>query len=158
PMLNELAHKEGRAELTTNSVCYVGGITAIRGVIEIVQAMGILNGRARLLLGGTFSETELRNHVISLEGWSFVEELGWLKRDKIREVLNRSIAGLVALHPTVNYIDALPVKMFEYMSAGIPVIASDFPLWRKIIRDNNCGVCVDPLDPQAIADAIAFLL
>jgi glycosyltransferase involved in cell wall biosynthesis len=68
------------------------------------------------------------------------------------------VAGLVTLHPVINYLDALPVKMFEYMAAGIPVIASDFPLWREIVLGNQCGLCVDPMDPTAIAKAIDFLV
>jgi len=73
-------------------------------------------------------------------------------------VLARSMAGLVTLHPIVNYIDALPVKMFEYMVAGIPVIASNFPLWREIIEGNKCGLCVDPLNPSEIAKAIDYIV
>ena len=69
----------------------------------------------------------------------------------------RAFAGLVTLQPTASYRDALPVKMFEYMAAGIPVIASDFPLWRDIVEGSGCGLCVDPRDPAAIAAAIDYL-
>jgi glycosyltransferase involved in cell wall biosynthesis len=64
----------------------------------------------------------------------------------------------VTLHPIRTYLDSLPVKMFEYMAAGIPVIASDFPLWREIVVGHKCGICVDPMDPRAIACAIDYLV
>ena len=83
---------------------------------------------------------------------------GWLDRQGVKTVLNESFAGLVTLHPIVNYLDALPVKMFEYMAAGLPVIASNFALWKQIIEGNQCGLCVDPLNPKAIAEAIDYLV
>ena len=68
------------------------------------------------------------------------------------------MAGVVLYHPELNHINAQPNKMFEYMAAGIPVIASDFPLWKEILEGARCGVCVDPLDPDQIADAIRWIV
>jgi glycosyltransferase involved in cell wall biosynthesis len=53
-----------------------------------------------------------------------------------------------------SYLDSLPIKMFEYMSAELPVIASDFPLWEDIVARHGCGVCVDPTQPADIGAAI----
>ena len=139
-------------------VCYVGGIAVIRGIREACQSLEHLESEARWNLAGKFSEPAVEKEVKSIPGWDRVNELGFLNRDGVRDVLARSVAGLVTLHPVINYLDALPVKMFEYMSAGIAVIASDFPLWRQIIKENQCGLLVDPLDPKAIAIAIDSLI
>jgi glycosyltransferase involved in cell wall biosynthesis len=141
-----------------NQVCYVGGIATIRGIKEIVKATEFVGRGARLLLGGKFSEFGVEREVKKYSGWANVDEFGWLDRAGVSEVLGRSVAGLVTFHPLPNHIDAQPNKMFEYMSAGIPVIASNFPLWREIIEGNDCGLCVDPLDPKAIAAAIDFMI
>lgn len=141
-----------------DEVCYVGGISAIRGIRQIVGACELLQSPVRLNLGGSFSEAALETEVRAYPGWCRVNALGFLDRAGVRNVLGRSVAGLVTLHPVINYLDALPVKMFEYMAAGIPVIASNFPLWREIIEGNQCGLCVDPLDPKAIAHAIDYLV
>ena len=75
-----------------------------------------------------------------------------------KNIYENSKIGMVTLYPIINYLDALPVKMFEYMSAGIPVISSNFPLWKKIVEGNNCGLTVDPKDPKQISSAIEKLL
>jgi glycosyltransferase involved in cell wall biosynthesis len=140
-------------------VAYVaGGITVHRGLREMVQAMGTLQEEleTRLVLAGKISPPALRNE--SLTGWDRVEEVGFLDRTGVRELLSRVRAGLVTHHPIVNYVDSLPVKMFEYMAAGIPVIASRFPLWREFIEGRECGICVDPLNPLEIANAIEWLM
>jgi glycosyltransferase involved in cell wall biosynthesis len=141
-----------------DSVCYVGGIGAIRGIREVVQAGASLKSAARLNLVGRFSEPAVEFEVRAHAGWARVDYLGFLDRTGVRDVLARSVAGVVTFLPFPNHVDSLPTKMFEYMSTGIPVIASDFPLWREIVEGNHCGICVDPRHPKAIAAAIDHLV
>ncbi|WP_322629721.1 glycosyltransferase family 4 protein [Halothiobacillus sp.] len=140
-------------------VAYVGGVTAARGAVQMVQALErVKNDQVRLQLGGTFTPVGLEDEVKALSGWSRVIPHGWVDRKTVANLLGNVRAGLVLFHPAPNHMDAQPTKMFEYMAAGLPVIASDFPLWRKIIDGAGCGLLVDPLEPQAIADAIEWLL
>lgn len=140
-----------------DEVVYVGSIAEIRGIKEIVLALDFTEG-LRLNLAGIFSDERFKERVKCYSAWSRVNELGFLSRSQVTEIMAKSKVGLVILHPTINYIDALPVKMFEYMAAGIPCIASDFPIWREILESNQCGICVDPLDPEAIGQAIQYLI
>ncbi len=157
PLLAELQNKTHWNDKAAQ-VCYVGGISKLRGIKEVIEAMGLVRSGARLDLCGQFDEASLEHSAKRSEGWTRVNELGSVDRDRVRRVLSQSVAGLVTFLPAPNHIDARPNKMFEYMSAGIPVIASDFPLWREIIKGNDCGLLVDPSQPQEIADAIDFLV
>jgi glycosyltransferase involved in cell wall biosynthesis len=144
---------------TGAEVCYIGGIASIRGAHEMVAAMGLCNHPgASLNLVGTFSEASLESQLRAMAAWKHVVAWGQLDRAGVREVLARSRVGLVTLHPTANYVESLPIKMFEYMAAGVAVVASDFPLWRSIVSEAECGVCVDPMDAKAIAATIDALL
>jgi glycosyltransferase involved in cell wall biosynthesis len=138
-------------------LAYIGGIDVTRGANEMVQAMAMLPG-ARLLLAGRMGVPGLERQLAALQGWDRVDFVGWLDREGIRALLGRARIGLVTLHPTPSYVESYPVKLFEYMAAGIPVVASDFPLWRGIIEDAGCGLLVDPERPEAIANAASRLL
>ncbi|ALK96696.1 glycosyl transferase [Massilia sp. WF1] len=157
PMAGEL-DSAAPWENKRHEVCYVGGIGAVRGIREVVRAGEFLQSDARLNLVGTFSEAAVEAEVKAGPGWARVNACGFLDRQGVRDVLQRSLAGVVTFLPLPNHLDSLPTKMFEYMSSGIPVIASDFPLWREIIEGNRCGMCVDPLDPRALAAAIDYLV
>ena len=158
PLLGELAIGEIDWAQKKKQVCYVGGIARIRGVLEVMQAMSQVSAGARLQLVGTFAEPDVEAAAQALPGWPLVDALGFQNRPQVASVLARCVGGLVTFLPAPNHIDAQPNKMFEYMSAGVPVIASNFPLWREIIEGNDCGLCVDPLDPMAIAQAIDYLV
>jgi glycosyltransferase involved in cell wall biosynthesis len=158
PLLGELSSGTVDWSNEKDQVAYVGGIARVRGIHEMVKAIGLTTTDVKFVLGGSFGQPSFEAKVRAETGWRKVDYRGWLDRDGVKAALNESVAGLVTLHPIINYLDSLPVKMFEYMATGIPVIASNFPLWKQIIEGNQCGLCVDPLDPRAIADAIDYLV
>lgn len=142
-----------------NKVCYVGVISKHRGIIENIASFGFVkNNNCSLILAGLFESTALEHDCKKLKGWEKVDYRGWLDRKELSLLLQHARIGLVLLHPIINYIEAYPIKLFEYMAAGIPVIASDFPLWRKIVDDAECGLLADPMNPREIANSIDWLL
>lgn len=156
PILGELSNETPWSE-KKDEVCYVGGIGEVRGIKEMVKAMEFTD-KARLNVGGFFAEKNVEEEVKAYDGWQKVNELGFLNREEVSKVYSQSKAGLVTLRPIINYLDALPVKMFEYMAAGLPVISSDIKLWKEIIDEAECGICVNPLEPKEIAEAIEYIM
>ena len=142
------------------AMAYIGSISERRGIREILQALALLpsDNPAQMMLAGPFSPAELRTELMRLPGWARVKYLRVLDRPSVANLLSRARLGLLVLQPEPNFWDAMPIKLFEYMAAGIPVIASDFSLWRQIIGETGCGLLVDPQDPQAIARAMEYLL
>jgi len=141
-------------------IAYVGGITAIRGIEEMVRAIALVpeNLQAQLALAGSFTPSSLEDEVKQLPGSDRTDFLGWQSREEVANLLGRARVGLVLYHPVPGCLDAQPTKRFEYMSVGIPIIASDFPFWRDIVERAGCGLLVDPFNPDAIAESIYWLL
>jgi glycosyltransferase involved in cell wall biosynthesis len=140
------------------SLVYVGAVTTERGARTMVEALALLPDEcnARLTIAGVFPNA-LRQELRHLPCWDKVRVAGWQSREQVRELLAAANVGLCVLHPTPNHVEAYPIKLFEYMAAGLPVIASDFPLWREFVVPNECGLVADPSSPQAIANAITWL-
>lgn len=141
-------------------VAYLGGIERVRGAVEMVRAFESLEDLpdARLDLAGWFSPLSLEGELRAMPGWRAVNFYGAVDRGGISHILSQARAGLVVLHPEPTHIESYPIKLFEYMAAGLPVIASDFPIWRSILDDAGCGLFVDPMNPNSLAEAIRWVL
>ena len=138
---------------------YIGVLDKNRGVREIIQALALsTNPKTSLILGGAFSGEGFEEDCRALPAWDRVDFRGWLDRAQVKTALGEAKVGLVTLAPIPNYLEAYPTKLFEYMAAGIPVVASDFPLWRAIVEGAECGLLVDPESPEEIAEAMDWLL
>jgi glycosyltransferase involved in cell wall biosynthesis len=141
-------------------VVYPGGLSAERGTLEMIEAVGVVarSMEARLELAGPFQPASFLEAAKKLPAWQQVTYLGTQPRPVVAQMLSRARIGLVVYHPGPNHDDAQPNKLFEYMAAGIPLVASHFPLWRSIVESTGCGLLACPTNPQEIADAIRWLL
>jgi glycosyltransferase involved in cell wall biosynthesis len=109
-------------EVNEKVLVYIGGISKIRGAIEMVQALEHLNPAwdIRLDLIGKFEPPELEQELQGLPGYQRMRFLGWLPWSAAWKHAQITFAGLVLFHPAPNHTNSLPNKLFEYMAAGLP--------------------------------------
>ena len=155
PLKDEFSRPESQARPEPGRFVYVGGLSRMRGAEEMARSVELAGAAARLDLAGRFDDRSLEAFCAARPRVAWHGHLG---REALGRLLGRAVAGLVLLQPTQAYMYSLPIKMFEYMAAGLPVIASDFPLWREIVTGAGCGLLVDPLNPQAIAGAMDYIM
>ncbi|MDP2583723.1 MAG: glycosyltransferase family 4 protein [Candidatus Palauibacterales bacterium] len=145
-------------------VVYVGALSASRGLdvmLEVARRLPRGSGGGsgpRLLVAGRFAVPSQEERARRTPGWERCEYLGWLPNPEVGRLLDTARVGLALLRPTPAYREAYPTKMFEYMLAAVPVVVSDFPLWRDVVDDAGCGVLVDPSHPAQATAAVTWLL
>lgn len=140
-------------------VVYTGGLTEVQGIFEMLSAIDLLPEalNANFNIAGRCDSSGLMDRIVRAPGWKRVKYFGVISRDGVMELIDKARVGLIIDHPIPNYLRSLSTKMFEYMSAGIPIVASNFPLWTSIVKKHDCGLLVNPYNPQEIADAITWI-
>lgn len=146
-----------RADRDTVLTCvYVGGITRIRGLTELVRAIELINQNrpAKLLLAGPVSPPAYLDELRTEPGWKRVEYIGSIPNSDVPALYARADIGCITFLPAPNHVDAQPNKMYEYMASGLPIVASDFPQWKTLIDSGPFGKTCDPTSPTSIADTV----
>lgn len=145
---------------------YVGGLSEERGILELIRAVHKASGahpEVKLIIIGEFRTESFRDTCVEYvrsNGLSDnVEFLGFMPHKEVPEYINASNVGTALFHPTRRFAKtAYPIKLFEYMICGKPVLVSDLPAIRKIIEESGCGLLVNPMDIDEVAKAIIFML
>jgi len=134
------------------TMLYAGGLTEIRGIRELIQAVNYLDGEVELLILGKWDELEYKKECEGLEGWRYTKYLGFKPVKEVYSYMKSVDLGLCTLYPTLNHIKSSPVKAYEYMACGIPILMSNFPYWMETFDKN--AVFVNPKDPKEMSKKI----
>lgn len=149
PMLSDIRFQNADFTQREPIACYAGGISDLRGENIMIEAMRGMP--ARLILAGDCDEEKLGER-------DNVTYLGKIDREGVNQLYGSAVVGFCILKPAQNYINSQPIKMYEYMAAGLPFVCSDFPLWKQIAEKTGAGICVPYNDYDAIRAAVQSLL
>ena len=134
---------------------YAGGLSEIRGIKEVCEAISKIDKDIQLILLGNWSNESYKESCLSYSKEK-IKYLGAFPMDQIYTYLKMSHYGIATLYPEENYLNSLPIKSFEYMACKIPIIMSNFPYWKQ--NYDNHALFVDPKNIENIKEKMLFLI
>jgi len=147
-------------KLRNNAICYTGTVYSYSHQEEILQSMDGIEG-LKYKVAGYFEE----NHLESLgkhRNFSKLEYFGKIPWERLHEFYSEVTIGLVVYDYKLNLGDRLGSfgsnKLFEYMEAGLPIICTDYDLWKEVVQQYKCGIAVEPRNVAQIHNAIKFFV
>jgi glycosyltransferase involved in cell wall biosynthesis len=146
-------------------IIYLGGMARIRGMVELIEAFALVVRKHpdwELCLVGSSRPASFAQELKDLAGKLGVEAnvkfIPWVPYEEKERWSSQAAMGVITYLPCANNTSCLPNKLFDYMLVGLPVVASDFPLYQDVVERNHCGLTVDPTRPAEIARALEYLI
>lgn len=162
PLVDEMKKRVPVKKREQFTVGYLGGISVERGALMQLNVVEELRSEGldiATLFIGPVAEDVLRSEIYeraTSKGWAIFTgrvkpEIGWAK-------IAECHLGFAILEPSPNFIESYPTKLFEYMILGLPCVVSDFPLYRRIVDESECGLLLDPLDKDKIKASVRWIM
>lgn len=157
PVIDSLAQEGARTHRP--EVFYLGVVSMERCLDTMVNALASLTNSypdCHLHLFGPVgvSKTEIE----TIPGYAQVKNNitfhGYTDQQVALRYARQAVAGIALLKPVADYPESFPTKLFEYMALKLPVITSDFPIYRQIVEHSGAGFCISPFDPEALERAL----
>jgi glycosyltransferase involved in cell wall biosynthesis len=137
---------------------YIGSLDGHKGVDLLLAAAGRSRSRPPVRIIGGKSPLEVRElerRAAATRSGLVVTVTGWLDREALERNLSGAALGALPLRDTFfNRYLTSPLKLFDYFGRGIPVLASDLPTMRELVRENETGFFFPPDDADGMAAAI----
>ncbi|MBC1435744.1 glycosyltransferase family 4 protein [Listeria rocourtiae] len=139
------------------TLIYVGSITEDRGIFEMLELIYRLQEKypeeyCLKLLGPMTNSLEIKvqEFVRRNQLEDIVQIYGRVPYPEIWQAYAESDLGLCLLHPIPNYLQSMATKLYEYMAASLPILASDFPDWQAFIETHQSGTVSSPFDIEKL--------
>lgn len=165
PLIDQLSpsQKINTLENGKFSIAYMGVVTALRGsmiTIEALKSLKVQGIEVRFECIGPIDNAHKAQLLKLCEEYNLndIRFYGYLPAHEGWSIIAQCHIGLAVLEPIPNYVESYPTKILEYMAMAIPVIASNFSLYRNIVEKEHCGICVDPYNHEEIARAIQYIM
>jgi len=140
-------------------ILFQGHFRPGRGLFNLLEAFSQTEGIHLVMIGGGELEEELKKIVKSKNLEKRVSFLGYIPTTDLIQTTARADLGIALFEPTsINYTYALPNKFFEYIMAGIPVMASNIDTLKDYIDSYKVGLTVDPSDVPGIRQTILDMI
>lgn len=149
-----------RYKSNENLMCYSGTVYSYSNQEFILEAMTRIEN-VKYQIAGYIDEGHLK--ILSkYKSFDRVKFLGRIPWNDLPRFYQNSVLGLVIYDYKLNLGYKLGSfgtnKIFEYMEAGLPIICTDYDLWKEIVLKYDCGICVEPNNSKQIEDAILSLI
>jgi glycosyltransferase involved in cell wall biosynthesis len=146
----------GEAKRDKNIIIYIGTLSEARGIKELIAVAEHLTGVAELWLLGGWNDEAFRLECEKMSGFKNTNYLGMMNHEEVAKFLSEATIGLCTLHPIDTFKDSYPIKVFEYMQNGLPVLMSNFEMWKELFGD----LCeyTDPMNTFELAEKIKNML
>ncbi|MFZ1291950.1 MAG: glycosyltransferase [Melioribacteraceae bacterium] len=145
--------KVNNINLEKNFVTYIGSLDKHKGVIQLIKAAALTKSKPKLLIIGGKTKLEIENIQKIVDknyNKNSVKITGWVSKKELGEYLTKTAIGIVPLEETFfNKYLTSPLKLFDYFSFCIPVIATDLPTTRELIVENKTGLFFQNIDELA---------
>ncbi len=146
-------------------IIYLGAMSRTRGLVEVIEAFALVAANHpdwRLVLVGVARPASFEDELRALARQRGIEKnvtfLPWVPYEEKERLTSAASIGVITYLPYSNNTSCLPNKLFDYMLVGMPVVASNFPLYREVVEPSRCGLIVDPSRPEEIAEAMTYLI
>lgn len=147
-----------------NRVIYFGLIYSYSRQEVFLKALSEIPS-VNYLVAGRFMGNELNSYkprIVNMPEWKNVEFIEGFKHEELAGFIKRSTISNVLRDFSVYSMEKSGsygiIKIFESMEAALPIICSDMPIYRDIMKEYKCGILVDPKDEQQIKEAIEYLI